>query len=167
MVNILRLPVDQATAAAVGRISMRHGQLDYILRMTIRQLTGVSRDDALDATKELGFEQVRAQVKDYAKKKIKDPTALTRLNALLGRAKAASNARNEVLHRVWGYDGDGNPVVQDDEYRWCQAPAVPDLEKIANDLAQIASELNDARFNGFLMEVLGPPIPGCRERQPA
>ena len=50
----LHIPDDPSVVAAVGRIALRHGQLDYILRMTIKTLGGLSIQDALDATARLG-----------------------------------------------------------------------------------------------------------------
>ena len=44
------LPDDQQVLAAIGKIALRHGQLDYVLKMAVRSLTGVSIDEALDAT---------------------------------------------------------------------------------------------------------------------
>ena len=44
------MPEDPAVLAAVGKIALRHGQLDHVLRMTIKSLTGVSMNEALDAT---------------------------------------------------------------------------------------------------------------------
>lgn len=91
------------------------------------------------------------------KKKIKDPTPLTQLSARLGRAKVANKRRNEILHGVWGWNADGNPTLQDDEHRAGSPPTAQELQKIADDLADIAAELNHARREGFLAELFGSP----------
>jgi hypothetical protein len=35
------LPEDQEVLAAIGKIALRHGQLDYALKMAVRSLAGV------------------------------------------------------------------------------------------------------------------------------
>ncbi len=46
----LSLPEDPALLEAAGRVALAHGQLELILRMTIKTLAGLSVDEALNAT---------------------------------------------------------------------------------------------------------------------
>ena len=61
----LNIPDDPAVVAAVGRIALRHGQLDYILRMTIKTLAGLSIQDGLDATARLGSRDLRERIRNW------------------------------------------------------------------------------------------------------
>ena len=46
----LSLPTDQALLTAIGKVAVRHGQLDYGLKLTIKSILGISIPEALAAT---------------------------------------------------------------------------------------------------------------------
>jgi hypothetical protein len=151
----LHIPNDPAVVAALGRIAIRHGQLDYILRMTIKSLAGISIKDALDATARLGSRDLRLRVGKLAKQRLGDGEALLRLEAILQRAAKATDKRNEVLHSLWAHELDGAPVIRnEDDHSFRAIPTPIELDDVADNLAAIATELNDTRLRGFLFEAL-------------
>jgi hypothetical protein len=150
----LRIPDDPAILAAVGKVALRHGQLDHVLRMTVKIILQLSRREALDATARQGSWELRARVRKLAKQKIGEGEAFVHLDALLERSRRATDRRNEFLHRVWAYGEDGNPIIHDDDHRSQPIPSVEDLEAVATEFAHVAFELNEARLNGFLREAL-------------
>src|SRR5262249_42307728 len=101
------LPTDKKILAAVGTIALRHGQLDNGLKMIIRDLTGVSTLDALDATAREGSRELRARILKLARQRLGEGPALVRLQALLTRARRASDKRNELMHAICGTELDG------------------------------------------------------------
>ena len=138
-------------------MAIRHGQLDYVLRQTVKIIAGVKPRQGLDATDRMLSHELRKTVREYARKKIgNDVTALTLLDALLSRARRATEKRNETLHRIYAYNRHGDPVVKDDEHNWIAPPTTADLDAIAEELAQITADLNEARMNGFLWKALRP-----------
>ncbi len=150
----LDIPTDPQLMAAVGKEALRHGQLDYVLRMTVKSILKLSIRDALDATDRQGSHGLRDRVRKLAKQKFGEGETLVRLDALLARSRRATANRNEVLHSLWARKA-GKPIIRDDDgYAFRQIPTVTELEKMADDLAEAASELNDARMNGFLKEAL-------------
>lgn len=150
----LRAPDDPAILAAVGKVAIRHGQLDHVLRMTVKIILGLSRQAALDATARQGSRELRERVRKLAKQKIKEGEALVHLDALLQRSRRATDRRNDFLHAVWAYDEDGNPVIHDDDHRSQPIPSVDAIESVATELARVAFELNEARLKGFRREAL-------------
>ena len=150
----LEIPTDPQLLAAVGKVALRHGQLDYVLRMTVKSILELSIRDALDATDRQGSRGLRDRVRKLANKRFREGETLARLDALLARSRRATANRNEVLHSLWARSKDGELIIRDDDHSFRPIPTVAELEKMADELAEAASELNDARMNGFLKEAL-------------
>ena len=104
------LPEDQRVLAAIGKIAIRHGQLDYSLRMAVRTLAGIEITEALDATARQTAGELRRRVRRLAQKRLGEGDALVRLDALLNRARGAAEKRNGLLHGLWAHELDGAPV---------------------------------------------------------
>jgi hypothetical protein len=51
---ILDLPENLDLLAAVGKVAIRHGQLDHVLRMTVKTITRITIREALGATERQG-----------------------------------------------------------------------------------------------------------------
>jgi hypothetical protein len=151
----LHIPDDPSVVAAVGRIALRHGQLDYILRMTIKTLGGLSIQDALDATARLGSRDLRERIRKLARQRLGEGAPLLHLEAILQRAAKATDRRNHLLHTLWAHELDGAPVIRDeDNHTFRTIPTSGELDAVAGTLAKIATELNMARLDGFLSEAL-------------
>ena len=150
----LGLPNDKDVLAAFGAITLRHGHLDYVLKMTIGSLAGISVEEALDATLYEGSRALRDRIKKLAKQKLGEGEALLKLQALLERAKRVSDKRNEFVHSLWAHELDGSPVIRTDDHKFVSVPAVAELEGLAGDISLITNELNIARLEGFLFEAL-------------
>src|ERR1700730_9932914 len=154
----LHIPEDPTVIGAVGRIALRHGQLDYILRMTIKTLGGLSIQDALDATARLGSRELRERIRKLARQRLGEGAPLLRLEAILQRAAKATDRRNHLLHTLWANELDGAPVIRDeDSHTFRTIPTAEELDAVANLLAGITAELNTARLDGFLSEALKSP----------
>ena len=140
--------------AAIGKVAIRQGQLDYVLKMTIKTITGVTRTEALASTKEDKTWFVREQIKKLATKKIGYCGELVKLKALLTRAAEATDRRNQLLHGLWGQAIDGGDVFFPNGLSAGQAPTVGELEALIDSMYNIITELNFARLKGFLHEAL-------------
>ena len=157
MVNF-HMPEDAATRAALGAVTVRHSQLDYILRMTVKTISGLSLKDALDATEGDGSAYLRDQVKKLAKKRLGDGTPYNRLRALLTRCRQLTKKRNAYVHGVYGKYLDGDPMISTYE-GWKHQPTVAELEQLAQEIFALTVELNKARFSGgFLAEALAAQL---------
>ncbi|MGA7263547.1 MAG: hypothetical protein WCB44_00790 [Stellaceae bacterium] len=111
----LHIPEDPAVVGAVGRIALRHGQLDYMLRMTIKSLGGLSTQDALDATARLGSRDLRERIRKLARHRLGEGAPLLRLEAILQRVAKATERRNHLLHTLWAHELNGAPVIRDED----------------------------------------------------
>ena len=151
---LLGLPEDPNLLAAIGKLAIRHGQLDHVLRMTVKTIARLSIKEAEDATDRQGSAALRQRVRKLAKQTLGECGALLRLDALLTRARRATKRRNELLHGLWAVELDGPAKLRRNNGKWRDLPSVAELEALMSDLTAIASDLNAARLDGFLKEAL-------------
>lgn len=157
---IFGLPQDPAILAGLGTVTIRHGQLDYILRMTICSIVGISKEDALNATAAQMSGQLRKQIRKLAERRFGESKTLILLDALLNRAKSASRRRNELIHNLWARELDGDTLLTDRDRKWSPAPTVGELEALATDIHAITFDFIKARQDGFLFSALAQPAQG-------
>jgi hypothetical protein len=148
------IPDDPRLLAAIAKVAITHGQLDLILKMTIKTLTNVTPKEARDATEFQSSRELRQRVKKLAKKRLGESDTLVRLEALLTRSRRATERRNALLHGIWAQELDGDAVHSKNGDEWAPPPKAEELETLAEELTNIANELNAARLEGFLKEAL-------------
>ena len=151
---ILDLPENLDLLAAVGKVAIRHGQLDHVLRMTVKTITRITTREALDATERQGSAALRARVRKLAKQKVGEGDALVHLDALLARAGRATRRRNELLHALWAAQLDGQGLIRGEDGKWYDHPTVSELDALVSELDAVTRDLNWARLEGFLKEAL-------------
>jgi len=147
------LPKDQKVLAAIGAISLRQGQLDNAMKMLVMTLANVTWEEALDATSMHVGRDLRERVRKLAKQRIGEGPALVQLDALLQRARIATDERNEIVHSFWGMEKKW-AVIRDRHHTYKRAPSLRQLETLADDLASIRLEITSARQSGFIFEAL-------------
>jgi hypothetical protein len=148
------MPTDESLLAAIGKVAVRHGQMDYVLRMTIKSLAGLSIAQALDATSKNGSAQLRGRVEKLARQRLGEGPALLKLQAFLTRSRRATERRNELLHSLYAADAEGREFRRGEDHSSNPLPIAADVQSLAGDFGTIAAELNDARLNGFLKEAM-------------
>ncbi len=149
------VPEDPAIQALLGIITVRHAHLEYVLRMTIKTLTGMDIEKALDATDVQGPAEIRERIKRLARQELGEGKPLLELQALITRCKRATKTRNSLIHNLWAIELDGKPQIQTDDRKWAPIPTFEELDKLADELLAVRQELNDSRFEGgFLYEAL-------------
>lgn len=148
------LPEDKNMQAALGVLVIRHGHLEYILRMTIKSLCDLSIHDALTDTNKHGAAKLRIRIEKEAKNRLGQCTALEKLLKWLKRSWKASDERNLYVHSVWARELDGPLQIQSEDYSWRPLPTVPELEKLSNEIKSITEELNEDRLYGSLFEAI-------------
>ena len=148
------IPEDPAIVQVAGMIAYRHSHLDYMLRMTIKSILGVSAEEAIDATEGQTSWALRKRVLRLAKRKIGDGVTFIRLEALIERCRQATEKRNRLIHDVCIRDKHGVPYIQTRGRQLQPLPKVTDLSDLWDDLTRLTQELNDARLKGFLAEAL-------------
>src|SRR5205823_1626050 len=132
-------------------VTLRHGHLDHVLRMTIKTLTDTTVDIALDATKWESSSSLRGRIKKLAKAALGDCKGFVELQALLERARRATEKRNGLIHKIWAAEVDGDQVgVREDDHSWSPPPTVEELGKLEVELNAVAGELNHSRLEGSL-----------------
>ena len=139
------LPEDPAVLAAIGRIAVRHGQLNYCLRMTVKSLEGVSVGDALPGTEWEGSRKLSKRIKRIARAHFGDGDVLKWLEEILNRSRLVTERRNDLLHGLWCQKLDGEPGIRTD-HEFQAIPTIAELDDLANTLDQVTDDLNSARL---------------------
>lgn len=155
----LHCPGDTALLEAAGRVSLAHGQLELMLRMTIKTLSGLTVQAALDATETTKNWELRRDIGKLFRQKTKDVTLHYKLKALLGRCEALSSERNRLLHNAWAIAPDGSIVTKGEKHAWGKAPTADDLNSLASEINKYVELLNEARLRGFIHNVCISPSP--------
>jgi hypothetical protein len=152
------IPDDPKVQAAFGLVSMRHTQLDHILRMLLKSLSGVSVEQALAATSWTGSAELRERARKLARRRLGECAALIRLQALLKACEIATRKRNELIHNVIVREVDGadDVLMRDGDGKLKPPPTVEELNALADELVRLTLEINDARLNGWLKEAMRP-----------
>jgi hypothetical protein len=141
--------------AAIGKITLSHAWLDNALRMTVMDLAGVTKEEALDGTARQGSRELRERVRRLGKTRLGEGPALVKLDALLRRAEGATEQRNHLLHSVWGrdLDRDGN-FLREPDHSFRPAPTATELENLSAEILDAVYSIINARLEGFLKAVL-------------
>jgi hypothetical protein len=152
----LILPEAPGILEAAGRVALAHGQLELMLRMTIKTLARVTVKEALDATARTKAWELRAEIMSLFKAKTKDPELRVKLKAILGKCEALSDERNRLLHNAWAIAEDGSVVAKGPNHAWGEAATPDSLNKLAADIREQVEILNKARLHGFVHDVVTP-----------
>ena len=149
----LSLPGDAELLEAAGRVALAHGQLELMLRMTIKTLSGLTVDEALNATEKTKNWELRKEILKLFNRKTTDPAIRLKLKAILGKCEQLSEERNRLLHNAWALSSDGSVVMKGNRHAWGPAVSAADLNNLATEIAAVVTTLNDARLRGFIREV--------------
>lgn len=155
--SVMRLPTDDAVLKAVGQVAIAHGHLEYVIRMTIRSLIGMTVTQALDATQYVSMRDLRDYVRKLFQKKTTDRELRLRMNALLTEAERLTDSRNGLIHRTWGESPDGTLVIKGDDHSFGPSPTVEELNEIVTNIYDLIRRINNERMYGFIDQVVNPP----------
>ena len=150
---IFHIPDDPKILEALGTVSVRHGQLDHILKMTVKTLGDLTIAEARDATAFESSSSLRERIRKLARQRLGEGTALLKLQALLTRCGRATKRRNDYVHGTWAREIDGVPLMITEDGQTLP-PTIEQLDALAAELLQVTGELNNARLEGFLSEAL-------------
>jgi hypothetical protein len=137
------------TLAALGAIALRHGQLDFELKMTIKDLCGCSIETAINATARQSSADLRKRVRALVRQRHGDGNKLVLVDSILTRARRATEKRNDLLHSLWAAQFEQQPVKYDENHKPWPMPSAADLSAAADELAQIRDELFSTRKHGL------------------
>lgn len=152
------MPVDAALLAAVGRVTIRHGFLDWTLNRTIKSLTWMSPEQADFILATEGSASLRRKIMHIAAAKFgKKSETYKALKKLIDRCESATNERNRLTHNIW-VTVEGNAVLLDLQRRDKKPAPLPTaavLDALAERIHALSAELNSVRSkDGFLATAL-------------
>jgi hypothetical protein len=145
------VPDEPAFLQAVAKVTICHAHVDYALRMCIKSLAGLELTEALDATELEGSSILRERIRKLGRARLGEGAPLLKLQALMKRCADLSARRNEITHHTI-VTSEQFPVALHrlPDHSWQTLPSAVDVEKLANELAAIAIEINHARMGSWL-----------------
>lgn len=149
----LSLPGDRGLLEAAGRVALAHGQLELMLRMTVKTLSGLTVDEALNATEKTKNWELRKEIVGLFNSKTTDRALRLKMKAMLGKCEQLSEVRNRLLHNAWAISPDGSVIMKGDRHAWGPAATENDLNELAQEIATEVNNLNSARLSGFIHQV--------------
>lgn len=154
MVAILEIPEEIELQAAVRKVALRQGQLEHVLRLTVKSVEGLTYSEAMESTRRLPVSRLRRRILESAQARISETWAMDQLTELIQKSKRASDKRNRMIHAVWARNRQNELIIRDDDRGVQPCPRLQELEALADELATALSDLNEARLNGFLRNAL-------------
>jgi hypothetical protein len=151
---IFHIPEGPEILRAFGTMSLRHTNLDHILKMTIKTLAGIEMVEALDATAFESSTSLRERIKKIARQRLGEGPALLRVQALMERCRRATELRNRYMHSVWAEDWLGEAQMRRENHEWGPIPTVAELDAVSTELVRLVQEINEARLRGIVAEAL-------------
>jgi len=151
---MFHVPGDRELLAAFGEMALRHEHLNYILRMTIKTLAGLTPQEALDATINDGSGQLRDRIRKLARQRLGEGQPLIKLQALIRRCQRATDKRNEFVHSVWAKELDGEAQLRNSDHSIRSLPTIQELSTLSSEIQELTNTLNQARLDGFLSQAL-------------
>src|SRR5262249_27341514 len=115
---------------------------------------GLSIEEAINATERQNSRELRERVRKLARRRFGEGEVLVKLDAILTRARRATEERNRLPHGLWAHELDGDPVYRPHGHEFQPIPPANNLDAFADDLYRIGGALPVARLKGFLHAAL-------------
>jgi hypothetical protein len=147
-----------AVTQQVGKIVIRQGQLDHLLKLTIKSLLGISIHDPLYTEEtERVSSKLRERVKELAATKLAaHEDILNELIEQIDKIGKFTDFRNNIVHGVWSRVTTGGPVKLRDSKndKRHPLPTVKELRDAEAEMYELFLELNNSRLKGKLKQAL-------------
>ena len=132
----------------LGRLQVRHSQLDHTLRLAIKRMLGISIDDPGYWTETRGMAaELRKRARVLIAKRYGDDDIADRLNQVLDDAEDATTQRNRLLHSSWMKVPGEEPVLHDRDntlkmHVGFKLPSVGEVASVSEQVERIQRVLN-------------------------
>jgi hypothetical protein len=151
------IPDNKPLMEAMGRVAIRHSQLDSMLKYVLKTLSGQSVEVIFKNHAGWLTSRLQTHVREVAARKLSGEP-LEKLISILDRCEAATESRNDFVHSFWQAVADSNPkqyrMLRVDGVTISELPTVTELLAVSRELLVLADELNEARRSGFLAKAL-------------
>lgn len=158
------LPRDRDVLAAFGAVALSHVHLDYILRLMVKTLAGITVDEARLATAGDGSAALRETVRRLAKDVMGETPEYLRTRALLTRCKILTGKRNKLMHGVCAREINtaamsddeimGDAIMLDEHLGSSPMPSATELLALAAEISRLVDEINNERRYGFIASAI-------------
>lgn len=162
---VFDLPDSPELLAAIGKVSLRHAQLDHQLRLLIKTLARVSVATARLATMGYMSRKLREEALRLGRQSMRgNERALIQLRALLNECRLTSDERNELIHGICAREVNAGAVSDDELFgpmlmldeslRERPMPTTAQLEDLQQRISALVNRINEERRFGFIAEAM-------------
>jgi hypothetical protein len=142
---ILYMPKDREFLAAIGTLALRHEQMNYVLRLTIKSLTGLSIDEIMRETKRNSSKELRAKVRKNSKERPGLGDHSLKLQIALAECEILTTERNELIHGVCTKKPDGAVQIRDSVGTTRQIPSAKNIISLSRKIEKLTAHLDKIR----------------------
>jgi hypothetical protein len=138
---------NQNILMGVGRIVIRHGHLDHVLRLAIKRLLEISIDDPRYEVETKGMSKtLRTKLHKEFKRRFAEPDLSRQFDKLLDLAAGLTSDRNRLVHCVWAnlqQDGKKRKYLLDGTKHTYVLPTVAELKRVDAAIYDLHVQLNE------------------------
>ena len=142
----MAMPDDPLILLALGKVAVRHAQLERVIRFARRSFTNETAAEALRVTSRWPLSQVCRELRKAAVTATNAKIPSVRLLCWVDAAALASDKRNELFHGVWGQELDADLVLSKRDNPFSPAPTAAMIESLAEELGQLARDIGAEPF---------------------
>jgi len=139
---------------ALGRLAIAYTHLEWILRYTVKSLSGFSGTKSLDPTRRKPISDLRKRIKKRFKKHNPSAAETYRRGELLEKARLLSGKRNFYMYRAWSETEAGQAVLHGEDLHLGAVPSEAVIERVASEILALGKKINDACLHGFIHDVV-------------
>jgi len=141
---------DPALLAGLARVVITHSQMDEVMRLTIKDLAGISiTDPGYDRLVKGGAKDLRQKIAKKAKERFPDiPELHHKFAGILAKAEDVTEQRNVLVHGIWTHSADDSqdqgPHIRDKGLRY-PIPTLEPIESWERAMKSVIVALNTLR----------------------
>lgn len=131
---------DDALLAELGRVTLRHAQLEHALKLTLKRMFGISLNDRgyYDRVGKLMSRDLRDKISEAVDARLGQRSIQAQsLRQMLPAAERLTSRRNRVAHGNWVIKADGQTLIRD-RARSYPIPTAADLRELADGIYALA-----------------------------
>lgn len=141
---------DQELLAGLARVVITHSQMDEVMRLTIKELAGISiTDPGYEKLVKGGAKDLREKIAKKAKERFPSvPELHDKFAGILAKAEDVTDQRNVVVHGIWTQSADDSeddgPHIRDKGLRY-PIPTLEPIESWERAMKSVIAALNVLR----------------------
>lgn len=137
------VPDDPSLLAAIGELSIRHVHVDYMLKIMIKNFSGMALQPARIGLMRVPSWKLRKRVMELARDKGLPSRETALLEGLIETCRTLTSKRNRIAHGLVGKELDGDHVMAGDVGAFGPMPTLTELQQWSGQLEALRITMVD------------------------